>query len=174
MAIRNQLPKFNPAGLDEFLEMEKAQTNAKATEIIRRVEIMLQTLVMDELEREYGKEEAGWWVMGVPKSVRLKVTEAYEKDDGKRGGKKYYFDFIDYKKIASENWHLFESFLAYDKKGNKDKRTAWLDWLNEKRNLVFHSSSGFSVPLDVLNQLQDYENWLSLQIATDNSSGTAG
>jgi hypothetical protein len=111
MAIRNQLPKFNPAGLDEFLEMEKAQTNAKATEIIRRVEIMLQTLVMDELEREYGKEEAGWWVMGVPKSVRLKVTEAYEKDDGKRGGKKYYFDFIDYKKIASPIFYTCQAEL---------------------------------------------------------------
>lgn len=163
-AIRNHFPDFNPYGLDEFLEFEKAQTNLRAKEIISRMEVMLQTLIMEELRREHGPNESQWWLVGVPKSVRLKVTEKYERDDGKRGGKEFYFDLIDYKKIATDNWELFEPLLAYGRKGSKDKRTHWLDFLNEKRNLLYHSSSGISVSLDVLNQLQEYEDWLSNQI----------
>ncbi|MEW6183305.1 MAG: DGQHR domain-containing protein [Bacillota bacterium] len=168
-AIRSTFPEFNPPGLDDFLASEKAQTNSKAKDIVSRIEIILQNLIMEELRREYGADEAQWWVMGVPKSVRLKVTEKYEKDDGKRGGKEYYFDLIDYKKIAVENWDIFEPLLANGKKGSKDKRTEWLDFLNEKRNILFHSSSGISISLDALNQLQEYEKWLNRQINTSNN-----
>lgn len=168
-AIRNVFPDFNPPGLDDFLALEKAQTNLKAKEIISKIEVILQKLIMEELRREYGPDESQWWVLGVPKSVRLKVTEKYEKDDGKRGGKEYYFDLIDYKKIAMENWDIFEPLLANGKKGSKDKRTEWLDFLNEKRNILFHSSSGISISLDALNQLQEYEEWLNKQINTSSN-----
>ncbi len=170
--IRNKIPNFNPPGLDDFLALEKAETNSKAKNIISQIEISLQNVVVDELRREFGSGDEQWWLMGVPKSVRLRVTERFENDDGKRGSKEYYFDLIDYKKIAMENWQVFEPLLAYGKQGNKDIKTSWLDFVNEKRNLLYHSSSGVNVSIDVLNQLQNYQEWLSNRmnnVANDSS-----
>ncbi|HJZ04716.1 MAG TPA: DGQHR domain-containing protein, partial [Patescibacteria group bacterium] len=163
-AIRERFPSFNPPGLEEFLKLEKAQTNSKAKEIIDRIETTLQKVVLEELRRQFGSDESQWWMLGVPKLVRLKVTQRFEEDDGKRGGKEYYFDLIDYKQIALNNWELFESILAYAKTGNKDKRTSWMNVLNEKRKIVSHASSAVSLSLEDLSELQDYDKWLSERI----------
>ncbi|MEW6034302.1 MAG: DGQHR domain-containing protein [Chloroflexota bacterium] len=162
--IRSIIPSFNPPGLDEFLEQEKAQTNVKAKEVIDRIEKTLQGTVLNELKEEFGSNESEWWILGVPKQVRLDVTERFEKDDGKRGSKEYYFDLIDYKKIAVQNWELFEPLLAYGKKGNKEARLSWMVFVNEKRNIVAHSSSAMSLSFDDLSKLEGYETWLSGQI----------
>lgn len=168
--IRNHVPNFNPHGLDEFLETEKTETNSKVKECIGRIEIKLQTLIVEELRRAFGPDESGWWVQGVPKEVRLKVTESYEKNDGKRGGKEFYFDLIHYKKIAMENWNIFEPILAYEKKGNKDIKTSWIDYLNDHRNIVSHSSSQVTLSIEVLNKIEHYEEWLTSQISTLNAT----
>jgi DNA sulfur modification protein DndB len=71
-AIREKFPDFNPDGLDEFLEKEKAQTNSKAKEIIDRIEMTLQKAIITELKQEFGEDESGWWMDGIPKQVRPK------------------------------------------------------------------------------------------------------
>lgn len=119
LAIREHIPAFNPSGLDEFLQQEKAETNKQGKEIIDRVETALQKMVVEELRREFGGDETEWWTLGVPKTVRQKVAQCFEDEDGKRGGKEYYFDLIDYRSIAVNNWELFEPLLAYGKSGNK-------------------------------------------------------
>lgn len=103
-AIRQKCPDFNPPGLDQFIQQEKAQTNAHAKEIIERIERKLQKIILEELRRECGEDETGWWMVGVPKPVRWKVSQRFEDDGGTRGGKECYFDLIDDSKIALQNW----------------------------------------------------------------------
>jgi DGQHR domain-containing protein len=169
-AIRERFPSFNPSGLEEFLRLEKAQTNIQAKAIIDRMEADLQGIILEELRREFGAGEAQWWTLGVPKPVRLKVIERFEEDDGKRGGKEHYFEFIDYRKIALENWALFEPILAYGKAGSKDKRTLWMVFVNDKRNIVSHVSSGVTLSIEDLNQLEQYDAWLSRRNAGGESA----
>jgi hypothetical protein len=67
-------------------------------------------------------------LVGIPKSVRLKVSERCEDGDNKRGGKEFYFYLIDYKHIGAypQNWPIFEPILGFGK-GGKDKKLEWLD-----------------------------------------------
>jgi len=164
-AIRQRIAGFNPPGLDQFIQQEKAQTNAHAKEIIDDIERKLQKTVLEELRRECGEDESGWWMVGVPKPVRLKVSQRFEDEGGKRGGKENYFDLIDYSKIALENWRLFEPILAYGKSGSKEKRLSWLNFVNEKRNIVSHVSSAVTLTLEELAELRDYQQWLTRQIS---------
>lgn len=166
-AIRDEFPDFNPPGLDEFIEQEKAQTNIRAKEIVDWIETNMQRVVIDELKHEYGADNDEWWFTGVPKTVRLKVGERLEQDDNKRGGKEYYFDLMDYRKIIIENWSLFESLFGYEKNGNKEKRTSWLAFVNEKRNIIAHPSSAKTVTIEELNRLEEYKRWMQNQIQDD-------
>jgi DNA sulfur modification protein DndB len=162
LAIRQRIPGFNPPGLDQYIENTKFQTNARAKEIIDRIERTLQRVVLEELQRECGKDEAGWWMLGIPKLVRLKVSQRFEEGGGTRGGKEYYFDLIDYSKIALDNWQLFEPILAFGK-GKKEDRLSWLNFVNEKRNIVSHSSAGVTLTQEDFTQLEDYDKWLTAQ-----------
>jgi DGQHR domain-containing protein len=163
-AIRLVIPSFNPSGLDQFIQQEKAQTNIRGKEIIDRIERTLQKVVLEELREECGEDESGWWMLGVPKPVRLKVSERFEQDEGKRGGKENYFDLIDYAKIALQNWATFEPILAYEKTGNKEKRIHWLNVINEKRNIISHPSSAITLTVEDLAALEGYERWLDAKL----------
>ena len=164
-AIREKVREFSPDGLDEFLEKEKAQTNSKAKEIIDRIEITIQKVILKELKDEFGPEENGWWIDGIPKQVRLEAGRRFEDDDGKRGAKEKYFDFINYRKIVTDNWDLFGEVFGYGKKGvGKERGTSWMEELNQKRNCVAHSSSGVTLSIEDLSQIQEYEHWLNQQI----------
>jgi DNA sulfur modification protein DndB len=172
-AIRGVIPDFNPTGLDQFVQQEKAQTNIKGKEIIDRIERTLQKVVLEELRRECGDEETGWWMTGVPKAVRVKVSERFEEDEGKRGSKENYFDLIDYAKIALQNWELFEPLLAYDKAGKKENRIHWLNIVNEKRNIVSHPSAAITLTLEDLAMLEEYDRWLTGRISPTLSADSA-
>jgi DNA sulfur modification protein DndB len=163
-AIRRKIPDFNPPGLDQFIEQEKQQINLRAKEIIDDIERKLQKLIVDELRRECGADESGWWMVGVPKTVRLKVSERFEEEGGQRGGKEHYFDLVDYEKITLQNWPLFEPVLAYDKSGSKEKRLSWLHFVNEKRKIVSHPSAAVSLTPEDLSRLEDYQSWFNRQI----------
>lgn len=165
-AIRDRYGDFNPEGLEKYLEQEKAQTNSRSKEIIDRIETTLQKVVLEELRREFGDDESGWWIEGVPKTVRVEVGKRYEDDDAKRGGKENYFDLIHYRKIATDHWDLFSEILGFGKKGaGKDRATAWMGELNEKRKIVSHASSAISLSLEDLAQLQEYEETLTEKIS---------
>ena len=165
-AIRDRQPSFNPEGLERYLEEEKAQTNSKAKDVIDRIERSLQRVVLEELKREFGPEDSGWWIEGVPKTVRLEVGKRFEEDDGKRGSKEHYFDLIHYRKIAIDNWELFQDVLSFGKKGaGKEKGTSWMNDLNEKRKVISHASSAISLSVQELIELQEYEQKLNQQLA---------
>lgn len=164
-AIRDRIPEYNPTGLDDFLKQEAEQTNSRAKEIIDRLEVGLQQLVLKQLRQHLGPEESEWWINGVPKNVRIKATQRQEEDDAKRGGKEYYLDLIDYRTIAQSNWQIFGDILGYGS-GNKDKRTSWINTLNDKRRVVAHASSGKTLSIEELEELQRYDEWFN-RIAAD-------
>jgi len=165
-AMRDAIPSFNPEGLDRFIEEQAAQTNLRGKEIIDRIEITLQRVVLEELRRECGEEESGWWTLGVPKSVRVRISQQIEEDSGRRGGRKEsYFNLIDYAKIALEHWAIFQPILAHGKTGNKEAKLSWLNFVNEKRNVVSHVSSGINLSMEELGQLEELERWLEVQVA---------
>jgi DNA sulfur modification protein DndB len=163
--LREYFSEFNPQGLDEFLKVEKAQTNSKAKTIVDRIETSLQGVVIEELKRECGPEEGGWWHVGVPKKVRLKAVQRFEEEDGKRGAKENYFDLIDYRDIIHENWRIFEVLLGHGRTGSKEKRTSWIANVNEVRKLVAHPSASTVVSLEELSRLEDIDRWLESQLS---------
>lgn len=164
-AIQEQIPSFDPPGLKEFVETEKAETNQQAKAIINRIETTLQRTILEELRREFGPDESQWWIEGVPRAVRKSATTQYEDDDGKQGGKEFYFNLIDYRNIALHNWPLFEALLGNGKPNiSKDKRTSWITEVNENRKIVFHASAGRSVSLEQLASLEQYDRWLATQV----------
>jgi DGQHR domain-containing protein len=173
-AIRQAIPDFNPQGLDQFIQQEKAQTNIRGKEIIDRIERTLQKVVLEELRRECGEEESGWWMTGVPKTVRVKVSQRFEEDEGKRGGRENYFDLIDYAKIAAENLGTFEPILAYEKTGKKEARFHWMNVVNEKRNIVSHPSAAITLTIEDLALLEEYDRWLAGKITPTVSGEIAG
>lgn len=165
-AIRKKYATFNPPGLDDFLNSEKEQTNLRAKQIIDRLEMSLKKLIVDELKQEFSNDENAWWQEGVPKSVRLEVAKRQESDDNRRGAKEAYFDLIDYRTVALNNWLLFQKLLGYGKKNeSKDKQTKWLVEVNEWRNQVAHASSGVVLHVDSLVQLETYSKWLDNKLS---------
>ena len=162
LAVRGHHPEFNPEGLDHFFQQQSEQTNVKAKLLIDRIEGMLKSVVVQELKQNFKGLEDAWWIDGVPKAVRLSVMTTAEQDDNKRGNREAYFNLIDYRKIALEQWTIFQPVLGYGAKKNesKEKQTKWLSEINELRNMVAHGSSGKTVPMEALASLQQYEAWL--------------
>lgn len=174
-AIHQSIPEFSPPGLREFIEKEKAQTNDKAKTIVDKIERILQTTILEELKREVGPEETQWWMEGIPNKIRKKASEKYEDDNAKRGGKEFYFDLIEYRDIISSQWNIFHKLFGYGKANiAKDKRTSWINYVNDIRKIVAHGSSGRTVTSEQLAELEVYEKWLDKQIKqVDDESKTS-
>lgn len=172
-AIRAELPDFNPVGLDEFIQSEKLETNGKAKLVIDSIETILQKTTIEILSDEFSTE---WWTEGVPKQVRTSASTRFEDDDGKRGSRENYFDLIDYKKIALENWGLFETIFGHGPLSGKEKKTQWMTKVNEHRKVVAHASSGKTLSIEELQFLLEIEIWLKNsvrgQILTDDGRST--
>jgi DNA sulfur modification protein DndB len=168
-AINEKIKSFNPEGLEEFIATEKAQTNKKAKDIIDDIEIKLQKFIINKLKTEFGPDENEWWMLGVPLEVRKKVSERFEEEGGKRGGRENYFDLIHYRKIITDNWGIFDKVLGYEKEGrSKDARTSWLSFINEKRKVVAHPTSAVIISLEDFAKIEMYGEWLNRQIENYN------
>lgn len=169
-AIHLQIPSFAPSGLKEFIELEKTQTNAKAKIFVDRIESTLQRTIVQELKQEFQSDDSQWWIEGIPKGIRLKVSQRQEEDDNKRGEREFYFDLLDYRNIILNNWTLFDDLLGYGKTNmSKDKRTAWINDVNEIRKIVSHASTGKAVSLEQLAQIESTDTWLSKQLSAEES-----
>ncbi|WP_276503279.1 DGQHR domain-containing protein [Terrimonas pollutisoli] len=162
--IRLLKSDFSPDGLDEWINLQKQQTNKSAKEIIDVIEVKLQKYIINELKDQFGNDSDVWWYEGVPSSIRSKATARMEDDKNRRGGKEYYFDLIDYRKIVSDNWELFEKMLGFGK-GGKDKRTEWIEFINETRKIVAHASSGKTVSIEDFARLEEYYRWFQAQMS---------
>jgi len=156
-----EIGDFSPAGLEDFLNREKAQTNLKGKEIIDRLEVLIQRIVIDELKQEYGSDESGWWTQGIPKQIRTDVVSRVERDDNKRQSKEAYFELIEYRSIVQGHWSIFQGLMGFGRKSeSKDRQTKWLADLNEMRRIVSHSSSGVTLAVEQLSELESLEKEL--------------
>ncbi len=164
--LRSNFPDFEPDGLTEYLQQEELRTNSKAKEVVDDVELTIQRVVLGKLKSELGTDEMEWWMKGVPENIRTKASDRFEKDSGRRGHREYYFDLIDYRDIALQNWLIFESVLA-DGKGSKKKRTSWIVKLNGVRRIVSHPSSATRVSVEDLEQVKAYQTRLKERVAQD-------
>lgn len=157
--IRKYIPDFSPEGLDQWLEEQNQQTNKKTKELIDNIEVRLQKYIVEELKSQYVGDDQLWWYEGIPTTIRTKTTARKEEDKNKRGGSEFYFDLIDYKKIIKENWSIFEKTFGFGK-GSIDKRTEWIDFINEIRKIVAHASSGKTVKIEDYNKVEEMNSWL--------------
>jgi DNA sulfur modification protein DndB len=156
--IQERIVTFFPDGLKEHLARENARTTEQARSLVDRIETTLQRLILEELREEFAGDDR-WWYDGVPAQVRQKVALRQEEDQGRRGGKENYFDLIDYRSIATHNWAQFSDLIG-NGTGSKDKRTEWINRVNEVRKKVMHPSSGGAASFEELLELQRYETWL--------------
>jgi DGQHR domain-containing protein len=165
-AMHEKISSFDPPGLQDYIKKEKVQTNVRAKVIIDEIEVILQETIIDELKREYGREESQWWMRGIPQGVRIEAGKKYELAGADRGGgRENYFNFIDYKEIIIKNWDVFGHLFGQGKANAKrETRIAWIQKVNDLRNIVAHSSSGRSVELEQLAELEEYGEWLRKQI----------
>ncbi|MFZ2648747.1 MAG: DGQHR domain-containing protein [Burkholderiaceae bacterium] len=161
IALRTKYPSFDPPGLDDFFKRESEQTNLKAKISIDHIEQMAQSIIIQELRQNFKATRESWWLDGVPKQVRLTVSQRGEQDDKRRGSMEAYFDLMDYRKIVVDQWQIFQNILGYGKKSeSKDRQTKWFVEVNDWRNVVAHPSSGKTVSLEELAKLVMYETWL--------------
>jgi len=157
-ALHSGFPDFEPAGLKEFLELEAANTNKQAYDIIHRIEKNLKEIVLDSLKEEYGEGDL-WWYNGIPPAIRKKVNERIDEERG-AGEREDYFDLVDFRTIALKNWTIFKDLLAYTNKGNKEKKTDWIVKINDMRKIVMHPAKGRIINWQQLSSLREYDAWL--------------
>lgn len=165
-AMHEKIPNFNPPGLQDYIKKAKVQTNIRAKVIIDEIEHELQKTIIEELKRAYGSDESQWWMRGIPTTIRVEAGKKYEFAGGDRGGgRENYFNFIDYKDIIIKNWDLFSDLFGRGKASTKrEMRIAWVQKVNDLRNIVAHSSSGRAVEIEQLAELEEYGEWLRKQI----------
>jgi DNA sulfur modification protein DndB len=171
-AIHEARHEFDPPGLTQFMEQEKAQTTTRGAATIDEIERMLQGHVIDQLKLEFQIKPDDWWYEGVPAGVRTKAAERREEDKNQRGGPEKYLDLIDYRSIAIENWAIFQETLGRGKSSaSKATRTDWIVSANDLRRKVMHASSGVLLTSDQLAMLEEARDWLKSQLNNNNTDG---
>lgn len=162
-ALQDRFPSFSPPGLSEFLELEREQTNDRAMTLVNRIDRLLNRTVVSILKDNLSTPDNpdAWWYESVPLSIRTVVTQAQEDDKNQRGSREAYFNLIHYRDIVENKWVLLGPVFGRGKKTDrKSVQTAWLVRTNEIRKIAAHGSSGATVSLEQLNELQDYHDWL--------------
>ena len=167
--IQALLPEFNPPGLKEFIDLESAQTNEKAQEIVQKLEDALRTVIIEELQGEFGAEVNEWWPK-LPLGIRINIGNRFEKDNRAKGNEQNYLELGDYKAIVSDNWDIFDALLSYGK-GSKTKKLQWLQDVVEVKKQVFAGSSANPLPLEQLAKLEEYNKWFNNQLRVHYGEG---
>ena len=162
-ALREELPEFQPPGLDEWIRRRKENTNDEVRKVIEAIEIALQASMLSIIKDEFPLEDQ-WWFDGVPKNVRKKVDDRINEQGG--GKREESFDLIDYRTIIRDKWQMFKDIYGYgSKSSSKDKQTKWLYEINEMRKVVMHPSRREYLSADDLQKIVGYEEWLRSQLA---------
>lgn len=176
MTLRQKIhdvePQFNPEGLEEFWRDNSMKYNEEAFKIIRDIELYLKAIIIEKLQAKYGNS---WFRQGCPKSVydaaqKLAADKNYEKEDGMPDDlPQDQLHLIDYRDIAlyGSNWSvLFEKILSDPSvKGDKKKKTEWMQKLNTIRNQNFHT---YSVTEEEITAIKTIKKWLIKDINGQN------
>lgn len=116
-------------------------------EDIRTIETYLHQLIRKGLEKEYGKEELGWWRRGVPETTRRNCQLRREEDPEPVADPYCYTELLDLANILNKQWNVLSKRLAKDVAQNKNTLLSKLGHLNTIRRNVMHPVRG-AVPLE--------------------------
>jgi DGQHR domain-containing protein len=170
-AIQAEFPKFDPAGLKDYIERRKSNTNEQARSYIEKIEKTLQDVILESLKSEYSDGD-DWWFKGVPSGIRTKIAQRIEETGGRAGSREQNFDLVHYRDIIEFKWTLLGGLLGYGAKGDKRKKTEWIADVSTMRNTVMHPSRREYLSFDKVSQLAGYWEWLAKQVAERNLNGT--
>lgn len=116
-------------------------------EDIRTIETYLHQLIRKGLEKEYGKEELGWWRRGVPETTRKNCQLRREEDPEPVADPYCYTELLDLANILNKQWNVLSKRLPKDVAQNKNTLLSKLGHLNTIRRNVMHPVRGV-VPLE--------------------------
>lgn len=174
LRVRAKLPSFNPEGLDDYAKSRDQNTINEARTLVDDIERTLQQYILGTLKAVHGESDKGWWFTGVPKQIRARILTQLN-EEASADNKENRFNFIDYRAIVQDQWQLFKDSLGQDKgNASKEKRTAWMNRVNDIRNRVSHASKGASATLDDVQYLQSQLSWLRTQIANGATADEPG
>ena len=105
-------------------------------EHLREIELMLHELICYCLQEVYGEDETGWWVNGVPLTVRQGCQNRREEDP-RRQDPWHYTDLVDLKQMLDRQWKHFAEFFEAQSIPKRRLMSA-LTRLNEIRRWVMH------------------------------------
>jgi len=108
--------------------------------LLETIERTIHRIVRERLQRQYGPEETGWWVKGVPEDLRKELAARRESDPDREEVWNY-VDLIDLSKVIEKNWALFEDIFGSPVWGGKQRksRLSAFGELNQLRKRVAHS-----------------------------------
>jgi len=131
-------PDFMPAGLAEWIEGLNESGATQARQLMPEVQLAIREIVLTTLRAEHGQE---WWREGVPRRIRVDVVQTQEASE-EAGERESFFDLLDYKHIAEDQWGLFDQSLGMGEGKSKKSRLEWFDKLNLIRRKVAHPERG--------------------------------
>jgi len=162
--LRDQFDEFSPAGLDDFMESQKAENKTRAKELIDELEILIKATVIAILKDEYPYGE-DWWLEGVPSAVRMDVSKRREENKRAAGAEENYLYLIQYYEIISKKWGLFESVLSLGGANKrKDERLSWLKDINGWRNIVSHPTTGKGISAEEVHRIESIFSEISEKV----------
>ncbi len=162
--VRNSYEEFNPQGLDDYIASISKDNVDKAFSIIREIESFFKEDAKIRLISKYG--ELKWFEKGVPpKFAKDAMALAFDKNrelnDGDTPCEAWdCLTIIAYKEIALNNWNdLFDKAYTapWQKGGNKQQKTEWMQQIERIRNTCFHS---YTVSKEDLELLEQVSKWL--------------
>jgi hypothetical protein len=140
-AIRDQVPSFNPRGLDEWLRSRADADIPEAKAILSTVEDRIRRKVIALLMDNFGYEKSQWWPK-VSQAVRVGTASRRERDNRSRGEEEQYLNLKDCRSIILGHWQsIFQPIFAYGDQGDKQARTEWLVRLNTLRTRLLDEAT---------------------------------
>lgn len=151
--INKGYPDFTNKSLEAYLMDKSSATNEQANHIMPSVRLSVYNIVIPHLKEQYGTGEDGWWVHGVPQTVRTQISARREADP-ERPSYEHLFDLSDFKKVIMKNEEL-RRFLS-----RGEEKLGWIDQLVKIKKKIDYPERGI-VTTDELERLKKIRIWLS-------------
>lgn len=165
--LRTQFTDFNPVGLDDFMESQKAENKTRAKELLDDLELLIKSTVIDILKEEYSGSEDAWWLEGVPSAIRMDVSQRREEDKRAGGAEENYLYLIQYYEIINKKWAIFETLFGLGSSNKrKDERLKWLKEINGWRNVISHPSKGKGISAEEVRQIEEILTQIKVKVST--------
>ena len=163
--IREKHPKFNPVGLQHYLDSLDVEGTKDAANKILELHKKLYEYVVTTLKKHFGSSEDEWWVNGIPLKIRIECASLWEEKN--RDGEVHSTLYLShYETICKygQNWEIFKDVISLDEKDkkNKNKNSKWIWELNNLRQITAHPERGplnkiqVSRVNEIYNKVQQY------------------